>query len=135
MAAKSFFLGTGLLLLGAATGLILTNPGPAAYEAFAVEQARGYLKTDVCPKELPFIGKSLEAECHRFVESEAAQPQIQALISRGTERQNFVLFSLYRTELSAESLFPLIPSGVIPAYEVKSVGLLRSLHIYAAETL
>ncbi len=133
MASKSLLVGAGILLLGAAVGLIATNPSREDYDAFAVEQARGYLKAEVCPEELPFIGSALKQECEQFLESEAAVPQLQSIIANGTERQNFFLFSLYRTELAIDDVFPFIPSGVIPAYEVKSVGLLRSLHIYGAE--
>ena len=115
--------------------LTLTNPTQEEYEAFAVEQAKGYLKAEVCPEKLPLIGRALEEECQAFLDSEAAQPQLRAVIARATQRHNFVLFSLYETELAINNLFPLIPSGLLPAYEIKSVGLARSLHIYGADSL
>jgi hypothetical protein len=135
MALKPFWMGTGLLMLGAALGLALTNPSQSDYETFALEEARSYLKNQACSEELPLVGKSLEDECRRFLDSDAAQPQLRAIIANGTDRQNFFLFSLYRTELSLSEVFPMIPSGLVPSYEVRSMGVLRSLHLYKAEAL
>lgn len=123
------------LVLAGAIALTATNPTSEDYETFAVEQAKDYLKTEVCPEKLPLIGNALEEECQTFLDSEAAQPQLRAVIASGTDRQNFVLFSLYRTELAIDTLFPFIPRGLVPAYEIKSVGLARSLHLYGADSL
>ncbi len=135
MALKPFWTGTGLLLLGAALGLTLTNPSQSDYEAFALAEARSYLKSQACSEELPLVGKSLEDECRRFLDSDAAEPQLRTIIANGTDRQNFFLFSLYRTELSLSEVFPMVPSGLVPSYEVRSMGVLRSLHLYKAEAL
>ncbi len=129
------FLGASLLGLGAAAALGVTNPGEAQYEDFAVAQARDYLKAEVCPEPLPLVGTSLADECIQFLGSEAAQPQLQGLISNNTERQNFLLFSLYKTDLAIESLLPFIPSGLVPSYEVKAVGVLKTFYIYSAEKI
>ena len=152
---KRWQIGVAILGAGAAAvGLsaIATNPGPKAYEDYALEQLTDYLTTecralaadaqgraklleglaqsDGPAKLLSKLASSLadsegltellQGSCSSLID--ASQPVLQRAISDGTERRNYWLFSLYRTELSAPKFIPGAPS-----YQFETVGLYRSL--------
>lgn len=111
--------GCALALLGGA--LAITNPGQDAYEAFATQAAIDYLKAEVCAKAPTAFG--LQKLCQSELESN--QSKISKIITDGTQRQNFVLFSLYTTDLSI--------SSDLPSYHVESVGALGQFMIYKTQ--
>ena len=111
--------GCALAVLGGA--LAITNPGQDAYEAFATHAAIDYLKVEVCAKAPTAFG--LQKLCQSELESN--QAKITKIITDGTQRQNFVLFSLYTTDLSI--------SPDLPSYHVESVGVLGQFIIYKTQ--
>ncbi|HLP90555.1 MAG TPA: DUF4359 domain-containing protein [Nostocaceae cyanobacterium] len=111
--------GVGILGMAMAT----TNPDQAKYEKFAVEQLTGYLKTDVCKKAPNFLEKFVQVDCDRLIDS--ANPQIRDIITSTTTRQNYILFSVYRTELKIDSL--------LPGYTFETVGAFDNFYTYSAE--
>lgn len=133
MASKSTVYGSSALLIAVAGVLFCTNPPGQRYESFAVSEAKDYLVADACPRKLPFLGDSLRDECITLIQSEASTPLLRSMIRQGTQRQNFGLFSLYRTQLDIETLVPALPRGWVPVYEIEAIGVLNTLTIYRAQ--
>jgi len=113
----------GLGALGGA--LVLTNPGTVAYEDYALDKLTEYLKAEICPKAPSFLGFSLEAQCKTLVDT--GQPNLDRLIAQGTKRQNFIFFSVYKTELA------LVPP--LPSYRFETVGILQRFYTYQADEI
>jgi hypothetical protein len=90
-----------LTLLGVGGIMILTNPQPADYEAYAIEQIANRAKEE-CNRVPAGFGIVLQGPCRAAIE--AAKPQIRPLLNAATTRQNFVLFSIYQTDLSVPAL-------------------------------
>jgi uncharacterized protein YceK len=117
----------GITLAGAGAILATTNPTQSAYEKFATKQLIAYLEQNTCAKA-PF---GLERRCKSLLESN--QSQIQTLIAQGTQRQNFIFFSLYTTDLSAEKVLPIGLGDLLPSYNFGTVGIFQNFHIYKAK--
>ncbi|MBW4470185.1 MAG: DUF4359 domain-containing protein [Stenomitos rutilans HA7619-LM2] len=111
----------GCVLLGVSGILAVTNPGQAAYDEFATQAAITYLKAEACAKAPTAFG--LQKLCQS--ELEANQSKIKQIIRDGTQRQNFVVFSLYTTDLSI--------SSDLPSYHVESVGVLGQFILYKTQ--
>ncbi|MDZ8078571.1 MAG: DUF4359 domain-containing protein [Nostoc sp. DedQUE01] len=115
---------------GAAAGLAAlgvtmakTNPSEVAYQEYAVQRLASYLKTDVCKKTTNFIETLIRFNCEKLVDQ--ANPQMQGIINRTTERQNYIFFSVYRTNLQISSW--------IPSYKFETVGAFDQFYTYTAE--
>jgi hypothetical protein len=115
---------------GAAAGLAAlgvtmakTNPSQVAYEEYAVQRLGGYLKTDVCKKTTNIIENLIHFNCEKLVDE--ANPQMQEIITRTTETQNYLIFSVYRTNLKLNSW--------IPSYKFETVGAFDQFYTYTAE--
>ncbi|MBD2677600.1 MULTISPECIES: DUF4359 domain-containing protein [Nostoc] len=115
---------------GAAAGLAAlgvtmakTNPGQVAYEEYAVQRLASYLKTDVCKKTTNFIENLIRFNCEKLVDQ--ANPQMQEIINRTTERQNYIFFSIYRTDLQLSSW--------VPSYKFETVGAFDQFYTFTAE--
>lgn len=114
----------GLAVLGIAGLMVATNPDEAAFGEFALQQ----VKTQGC-KEVPQI---IRQQCPQFVQEN--QAQVKKLIAQSTERQNYGLFSLYRTNLSTRSIIPDLPVFLdVPAFQLETVGMMGKFYIYQAE--
>jgi hypothetical protein len=103
--------------------LAVTNPGQEAYEDYAQTRLAAYLKEDVCTQTPQEFGEFLKRQCQVLVDT--GRPQMQQLIRQTTVRQNFVFFSIYRTNLDV------VP--VLPAYHFETVGGLSYFFTYQAE--
>lgn len=111
----------GVMLVGVGGLLAATNPGQAAYDEFATQAAIVYLKAEACAKAPTAFG--LQKLCQSELESN--QSKIKKIIDDGTQRQNFVVFSLYATDLSI--------SPDLPSYHVESVGVLGQFILYKTQ--
>ncbi|QFS42980.1 DUF4359 domain-containing protein [Nostoc sphaeroides] len=111
----------GLAALGVA--MAKTNPSQVEYEEYAVQRLTEYLKSDVCKKTTNLIENLIRFNCDKLVDS--ANPQIQEILSRTTERQNYLIFSIYRTDLKINSW--------IPSYKFETVGAFDQFYTYTAE--
>ena len=116
---------TGAAVGLAALGVTMakTNPSQVEYEEYAVQRLTEYLKTDVCKKTTNFIENLIRFNCDNLVDS--ANPQIQEILARTTERQNYIIFSIYRTNLKINSW--------IPSYKFETVGAFDQFYTYTAE--
>ena len=99
--------------------LIITNPGMTQYEVYASDRLTAYLKDDLCVQ----LADKLKNPCYILVDT--ASPQIRMTVSQSTKQQNFVLFSIYKTELS-------IPS-VTHIYHFATLGIFEKFFTYQAE--
>lgn len=118
--------GLGLGVLGLAGVMAVTNPDETAFGDFALEQ----VKTQGC-KEVPQL---IRQQCPQFVQEN--QAQVKKLIAQNTERQNYGLFSLYRTNLSTRSIVPDLPAFLdLPAFQLETVGMMGKFYIYQAEEI
>ena len=110
-------------IAGLGVVMATTNPSQANYEKFAVQQLTEYLKKDVCQKAPKVFGDFLQRNCSVLVDS--SRPQMQQIIAQTTQKQNFLFFSIYRTDLSINPF--------IPTYHFETVGVFQNFYIYAAE--
>ncbi|MCC5619171.1 DUF4359 domain-containing protein [Nostoc sp. CHAB 5836] len=121
---------TIIVYTGAAAGLAAlgvtmakTNPSQVEYEQYAVQRLTKYLKTDVCKKTTNIIENLIRFNCDQLVDS--ANPQMQEIIARTTERQNYIIFSIYRTDLKINSW--------IPSYKFETVAAFDQFYTYTAQ--
>ncbi|MEA5580033.1 DUF4359 domain-containing protein [Nodularia harveyana UHCC-0300] len=124
MKALSIILGSTALGLAAfGVAMATTNPSQAEYEEYATQRLTEYLKEDVCSKTQNFLESLIKSQCDNLVDQ--ASPQIREILSRSTEKQNYVIFTIYKTELKLSSL--------IPGYKFETVGGLNQFYTYMAE--
>lgn len=126
--SRGFAYVVGVCLLGIGVATAVTNPGQASYEAYATRRLTAYLQDEVCPK-----AGILEDTCSSALVDN--QAQIRQFVGRNTERQNFVFWSIYQTELSLGDALPSIVSDLVPSYYFESVGIFSSFYTYKAERI
>jgi hypothetical protein len=115
----------GVMLAAVGGFMTITNPAPQDYEQYATEELTTYLKDNVCTQAPPDFGEVLRSYCKSMVDT--GRPKIEQIIALQTRRQNFLLFSIYQTELS-------MPSPV-PSYQFETLGMLHKFYTYQAEQL
>lgn len=104
--------------------MAITNPNQSSYEVYAAGRLGEYLKSDVCTKAPKVFGEDLlRLNCRELVDS--SKPAIRQIVTANTQRQNFIFFSVYTTDLSL--------NPVIPAYHFETVGALQKFYTYIAE--
>lgn len=116
----------GGVSLGVVGGLLwLSNPGQQDYENYATSTLVSYIKNDFCGQATGDAADFLTSHCKSLVD--LSRPQLGKVIANRTERQNFILFSIYETDLS---LFDPLPS-----YRFQTVGLFQQFYVYHYEEL
>jgi len=110
-----------IFLLGilALSGLVATNPDRVAYEIYAVDRV-GDLTRDECSRAPGGLGILIQEPCRAAIE--AYKPQIRPLLAATTTRQNWLLFSIYRSDIS-------IPVVNFKA-QVESIGIVNNFFTY-----
>jgi len=111
--------GTVLALGGGVTGaaLAFTNPGLEEFEGFAGDQLAELAVEEVCAKRLPMPLQLAIQNCPELIRSQ--HKVLGDLARRNTRRQNFGLFSLYRTQIGGPSVLPFLD---LPVYRVLTVA-------------
>jgi hypothetical protein len=119
---KNFKVGAylaAMVCLGLGVAMAVTNPNQESYNQYAVK-----------------IEDSLRDLC-QLLEREQGQSLLRQLVSQNTERQNYFLFSIYKTNLSTRDVVPSFLSGLLAlpslSYEFETVGLFSNFQIYRAE--
>jgi Domain of unknown function (DUF4359) len=114
-----------IALLGIFTlcGLAATNPSRAAYENYAIDLV-GELGREQCDRAPGGLGVVLQAPCRAAIES--FKPKLRPLLAATSRRQNFFLFSLYKSELA-------IP-GVNFNLNMESIGICNNFFTYKAQS-
>jgi len=106
---------------GASLALALTNPSPAEFEAFAAEQLVERATAELCgPDGLPMALRLVIQNCPELVGSQ--RRLLGSLAAQGSERQNFGLFSLYRTTLGGGQVLPFLGLPVYRALTLAGAG-------------
>lgn len=103
--------------------MTVTNPSQPAYEEYGVQRLIVYLKNDVCTKTPKTFESLLKRNCTVLIDS--IRPQMQQIFSKSTQRQNFIFFSVYQTDLS---ITPFIPS-----YHFETVGAFQNFYTYTVK--
>jgi hypothetical protein len=116
---------TGIVPIVLGGLMFATNPGKQEYQQYAAQTINSQLKEKVCDDNSKNIGNWLQSHCHTLVDT--ASPQLSLVIDRQTKRQNFLLFSIYQTELS-------VPSP-LPNYHFATVGLFDNFFTYQSEKI
>lgn len=111
----------GFAVLGLA--MANTNPEQVEYEEYAVEKLTTYLKSDFCQKTPNFLQNLIQFNCNKLVDS--VNPQIREIITATTKRQDYLVFSVYTTDLKIDNL--------IPGYTFETVGAFDKFYTYKAE--
>ncbi|TAE58883.1 MAG: DUF4359 domain-containing protein [Nostocales cyanobacterium] len=111
----------GFTVLGLA--MANTNPKQAKYEEYAVGKLTTYLKTDFCQKTPNFLQNLIQFNCNELIDS--VNPQIRDIITSTTKRQDYLIFSVYTTNLKIDNL--------IPGYTFETVGAFDNFYTYKAE--
>jgi hypothetical protein len=117
----------GSITAGLAACLVITNPGPKDYEGYATTTLSAYLKEDVCSQvqSARDFRPILRNSCKILVDT--SRPHIEQIIAINTTRQNFLLFSIYQTELS-------LPAP-LAGYQFSTLGLFGHFFTYQAEEI
>lgn len=119
----------GVVLAGLGVAMAVTNPPQADYEEYAVQRLTAYVKDNFCQKAGFF-----ENQCANIVDS--GQSEFKQAIAQSTQRQNFIFFSIYTTNLSVTPLLPARVAAVLPAlpsYQFETAGVLQSFYTYQAK--
>lgn len=114
-----------IALAGVSGLLIFTNPSPKAYEDYATDNLTEYLKKQGCDQVPKELGNFVKSQCKNLLDT--AKPQVKDLIAEKTTRTNFILFSIYHTELEL--------NNSLPGYNFETLGLLASFYIYQSEKI
>lgn len=112
----------GIALAGISVLMVISNPGQNDYEHYATDAITEYLKQEVCPKA-PQLGGFLQSYCKTLIDT--GRPQIEKVIAKETIRRNYLLFSIYETEL-------LLPFSV-PSYEFSTIGAFQKFYTYEVQ--
>ncbi len=100
-----------------------TNPSRIEYEEYATQRLSGYLKEQGCSKTPNILENLIKFNCAKLIDS--ASPQIKQVINASTKKQDYLLFSVYSTDLQINSL--------IPSYKFETVAALDNFFTYKAE--
>uniref|UniRef100_B8HRW3 DUF4359 domain-containing protein n=1 Tax=Cyanothece sp. (strain PCC 7425 / ATCC 29141) TaxID=395961 RepID=B8HRW3_CYAP4 len=106
-----------LAVLSLAAFLFVTNPDETDYEEFATRQATSFLHREICDrpgKVAPSFRQVFSAGCTTLTKQGAAD--IRRFVSYNTQRYNFILFSLYTTDL--------------PLQRIKILGIGRTFFLF-----
>lgn len=105
--------------------LLCTNPGYGDYEDYATKTLITHAKKELCESNDDFTPGFLASSCNSLID--VSRPQLGIIISRQTQRQNFLLFSIYETDL--------VLFSPLPSYRVATLGILSNFYIYDLEEL
>ncbi len=122
MKSQSLMVG-GIAIAGLGIAMALTNPSQSDYEDYAQTQLADHLKENVCPEISQNLGEFLQRQCTSLVDS--SRPQLQQLIRQNTIRQNYLVFSMYRTQLGF--------APIMPTYNFVTIAGFSGFFIYEAE--
>jgi uncharacterized protein YceK len=124
MRVMSLTFGLGeVALVGLGIFMTSTNPPEKAYENYAVQQIDTYLKENFCSELPKGLDNVLKGQCHTMLD--VARPQLGKKIAQATTRQNFLLFSVYQTQLS-------LPFSELD-YNFSTVAFCQNFFVYEAE--
>ncbi|HEY9849273.1 MAG TPA: DUF4359 domain-containing protein [Leptolyngbyaceae cyanobacterium] len=110
-------------LAGLGISMMASNPSQSEYEEYALAQLTDYLKNNVCKDVSKSLGKFALRQCTILVDT--GRPRLKRIIADNTYQQNFIFFSIYKTDLTINPL--------VPSYHFETVGAFQNFYIYQAE--
>ncbi|MCT7948855.1 DUF4359 domain-containing protein [Ancylothrix sp. C2] len=116
----------GVVFLGLGVLMAATNPSASAYEEYGTEKLTAYVKDNVCQKTV-----ILQDQCASLVDSQ--QSEIQQVLAASTSRQDFIFFSIYKTDISVNAIVPERVKSFLPAtpsYQFETFAVLQSFYTY-----
>ncbi|QZZ22216.1 DUF4359 domain-containing protein [Leptothermofonsia sichuanensis E412] len=116
---KIVAIASGFAIVALGGVMAATNPQQPAYEVFATRSLIDYAGEKLCTK-VPIIGR---AQCESLLKTN--QAEIRRFIAQGTERRNYVFFSIYVTDLSI--------STWLPSYHFETVGVFGQFFVLQAQ--
>lgn len=126
MVKRAIAAGLGVLVLLMA----ITNPNSDRYADYGVERIKESQES-ICPQSVPILGGLVREECQSFIKSNS--DTIKQVILKTTDRQNLLLFSIYRTDLSLNKIIPNLPENVAPSYKIETIAAFGNFVTYEAE--
>ncbi len=118
----------GAIVLAIGAGLAVTNPPPDRYASAAADYISNQLQTRTCQDAPGFLQAACQATAGQL------RPTIAQVVLRNTDRQDFYLFSIYRTKLDLRELVPPPLGNKLPSYEAESLGIGTQIITYRTET-
>ena len=98
--------------------LLITNPGNKQYEEFATKELVKYLKENICQAKSAQLEEAIKSQmCNLMVDT--GKKQVPRLVAETTNRYNYVLFSLYETNLLA--------------YNFETIGVLNQFYVISVD--
>lgn len=129
---KNFKVGGYLIamsLAGLGVAMAVTNPDQDSYNQYAARLLSQQLQEKECVK----LDDSFRDLC-KLLERKEGQSLLRQLVSKNTQRQNFLLGSIYKTNLSTRDVVPSFLNNLLslPAitYEAESIGLFGQFQTY-----
>lgn len=113
----------GAVLAGAGAAMAISNPAQPAYDDYATQKLTAYLQENACTQVPSVLGNVLKAQCAELLASN--QGEVKRLITNSTDRQNYLFLSVYKTDLSLNSL--------LPSYHFETVGVFQQFYTIKAE--
>ncbi len=110
-----------LVALGVA--MASTKPSQAEYEEYASQRISEYLKEQGCSKTTNILDNLIKFNCAKLIDS--ARPQIKQIINASTQKNDYLLFRVYHTDLKVNDL--------IPSYKFETVGAFDNFFTYKAQ--
>jgi hypothetical protein len=101
--------------------MAVTNPDRSAYEVYAVEQLGDLARTQ-CDRAPAGFRVVLQGPCRAAIES--IKPQLRPMLAANTNRRNFILFSIYQSDISI--------SAANLNTQIESIGIFNSFYTYKA---
>jgi hypothetical protein len=114
---------SGLIIAVGAIALMVTNPNEAAYQEYGAIIMSEELKEQGCSKIPPGLGDFLKLQCQNLVEK--LRPDLQQLIANNTQRKNYLILSIYETNLT--------PPQPLPSYHFQTLAAFNNFWILKAE--
>jgi hypothetical protein len=132
MGSQVFTAIAGVALIGAIAAMALTNPTEDKYEEYAINKLNESREI-LCPQTAKILGQTIPThqECQALIA--ANRPALDLTIATTTQRQNLFLFSIYRTDLSANKVVPILPDRLIPGYHFETIGVFGNFFTYEIE--
>jgi Domain of unknown function (DUF4359) len=122
----------GMVLVGIGVAMAVTNPNEKSYQNYAAQQLTRYLQEEECVK----LDVSYQDLC-KLLDRNEGQTLLKRVVADNTERQNYWLFSIYKTNFSTAKLLPSFLSNFVTVpqitYETETVGLFSQFQTYKAE--
>ena len=109
-------------IFGMGTIMVATNPHRQAYQRYAARQSVSYLQDNACTNLPETLNGFLQQQCSDLVES--GKPHLKQAVNLSTRQYNYVLFSVYETEVSLNQR--------LPSYSAKTIAFMNLFWTYEA---